>query len=93
MFSLAVEVPRRAGYQDFKRHRVGHGIGLEAHEPPVLASTNHLKLEKGMTLCIEAPYHVFGWAVSPLRKWFRSQRTDTDFYQRRRNNWLRSKRA
>jgi len=59
LFNAAVKVPIEAGYKDFRRHHVGHGIGLEAHEAPILAPTNDMKLKPGMTLCIEAPYYIF----------------------------------
>lgn len=59
LFNAAVKVPIKAGYKDFQRHHVGHGIGLEAHEAPILAPTNNLELKPGMTLCIEAPYYIW----------------------------------
>jgi Xaa-Pro aminopeptidase len=42
-----------AGYGQYFSHRVGHGIGLEGHEPPYMTAGNDLPLEKGMTFSIE----------------------------------------
>lgn len=43
----------RAGYGEFFTHRTGHGLGLDAHEPPYLTGTNQLRLEEGMVFSIE----------------------------------------
>ncbi|MBW2369567.1 MAG: M24 family metallopeptidase [Deltaproteobacteria bacterium] len=32
---------------------VGHGIGLDIHEPPSLDANNDMALQEGMTICIE----------------------------------------
>ncbi|MGH2579907.1 MAG: M24 family metallopeptidase, partial [Actinomycetota bacterium] len=42
-----------AGYGQWFIHRTGHGIGLEAHEPPYIVAGNRTKLEAGMTFSIE----------------------------------------
>ncbi len=56
-----VSAVRQAGLPDYKRHHVGHGLGIEAHEYPTLTATNNVTLEPGMVLCIEAPYYRPGW--------------------------------
>jgi Xaa-Pro aminopeptidase len=60
IFNAALAVPLAAGYADYKRHHVGHGIGLDAHETPILSPKNEMPLEKNMVLCIETPYYVWG---------------------------------
>ncbi|HEX9693473.1 MAG TPA: Xaa-Pro peptidase family protein [Actinomycetota bacterium] len=42
-----------AGYGEWFIHRTGHGIGLEAHEPPYIVAGDRTKLEAGMTFSIE----------------------------------------
>jgi Xaa-Pro aminopeptidase len=42
-----------ADYGEFFIHRTGHGIGLEAHEPPYIVAGNRTKLEAGMAFSIE----------------------------------------
>lgn len=62
LFHAAVEIPLKAGYNDYRRHHVGHGIGLDAHEPPIISPKNEIQLEKNMVLCIETPYYIWGLA-------------------------------
>lgn len=42
-----------AGYGDLFSHRIGHGLGLEAHEDPYLFPGSKTALEVGMTFTIE----------------------------------------
>ncbi|MCJ7550921.1 MAG: Xaa-Pro peptidase family protein [Anaerolineae bacterium] len=42
-----------AGYGRRFFHRTGHGLGLEAHEPPYIVSGNQLSLAPGMTFTVE----------------------------------------
>ncbi len=41
-------------------HRLGHGIGLEAHEYPYLVRGNRLKMEPGMTFSNEPGIYLYG---------------------------------
>jgi Xaa-Pro dipeptidase len=41
-----------AGYTTFT-HRLGHGIGLDGHEPPYFDGGDPTPLEPGMVLCLE----------------------------------------
>jgi Xaa-Pro aminopeptidase len=56
----AMQVPINLGHPNFKRHHVGHGIGLQVHEWPYLMLTNDQALEANMVLAIEVPYYVYG---------------------------------
>jgi Xaa-Pro aminopeptidase len=49
----AQDLIRNAGMADCLRHRTGHGIGLEAHEPPWISAGDRTVLLNGMTLCVE----------------------------------------
>jgi Xaa-Pro dipeptidase len=49
----ALEQVRRAGFERFLRHRTGHGIGLEGHEPPWIAEGDKTVLREGMTFSCE----------------------------------------
>jgi Xaa-Pro dipeptidase len=60
VFAAAMSVPLNAGYRDFRRHHVGHGIGLQAHEWPFLRGDNSEAVASGMVLAIEVPYYVYG---------------------------------
>jgi len=54
-------VIRDAGYANAFLHRVGHGLGLQVHEPPYLHGANDLPLESGMTFTIEPCLSFPGW--------------------------------
>ncbi|WP_119268547.1 M24 family metallopeptidase [Taklimakanibacter deserti] len=61
IFNAAVAAVRQAGLPDYRRHHVGHGLGIESHEYPTISATNAVTLEPGMVFCIEAPYYRPGW--------------------------------
>ncbi len=42
-----------AGYGHAFIHRTGHGLGMEAHEPPYIYAENDMILTPGMTFTIE----------------------------------------
>lgn len=48
------------GYGDYFGHSTGHGVGLEVHETPSLASRSEQKLEPGMVVTIEPGIYVPG---------------------------------
>lgn len=56
----ARRVIEQAGYGRYFIHRTGHGIGLEAHEPPYLRAENPQALEAGMTFTIEPGVYLPG---------------------------------
>jgi Xaa-Pro dipeptidase len=41
------------GYAEFFTHRLGHGMGMDGHEPPYLVEGNDTRLEPGMVFTIE----------------------------------------
>ncbi|MHC1784051.1 MAG: M24 family metallopeptidase [Anaerolineaceae bacterium] len=53
-------VIERGGYGPFFNHRLGHGLGLEAHEQPYIFSENDLSLAEGMTFTIEPGIYLAG---------------------------------
>jgi len=48
------------GYGPEFRHRTGHGIGMEAHEPPYIRDDNAQLLQPGMTFTIEPGVYLTG---------------------------------
>jgi Xaa-Pro dipeptidase len=48
-----------SGYSLFT-HRLGHGIGLEGHEPPYFDGGSDVRLEPGMTLSDEPGLYLYG---------------------------------
>jgi Xaa-Pro dipeptidase len=51
--ALARAVIIDAGYGDYFTHRLGHGIGLDVHEPPFLDKGDARLLEDGMCFTVE----------------------------------------
>lgn len=71
LFRAGVETVRQSGIPHYQRHHVGHGIGAEFYEAPMLTgvgetSAIHEKgrsdtiLEPGMVINIELPYYELG---------------------------------
>jgi Xaa-Pro dipeptidase len=56
----AREVIREGGYDDYFRHRLGHGIGLDVHEPPYLDRGDQTVLRSGMCFTVEPSIFITG---------------------------------
>jgi Xaa-Pro dipeptidase len=56
----ARDVIQKAGYGQAFTHRTGHGIGLEAHEPPYIHAGSLQRLEAGMTFTVEPGIYLPG---------------------------------
>ena len=56
----ARDVIEAAGYGEYFTHRVGHGLGMEGHEPPYMHGANDMILEEGMTFTIEPGIYLPG---------------------------------
>ena len=59
--AAARQVVDAAGMGDLFFHRVGHGLGLEAHEDPSLDPGSATVLEAGMVFTIEPGIYISGW--------------------------------
>jgi Xaa-Pro dipeptidase len=59
--AAARQVIEAAGMGDRFFHRVGHGLGLEAHEDPSLDPGSATVLESGMVFTIEPGVYIPGW--------------------------------
>jgi Xaa-Pro dipeptidase len=60
VFQIAVETAQASGIPNFKRNHVGHGIGIETYDMPVLTPNNDTVIEEGMVFCVETPYNELG---------------------------------
>ena len=58
--AAAREVLRNAGLGEWFIHRLGHGIGVEAHEDPYLVETNQAQLAAGNAFSIEPGFYIPG---------------------------------
>jgi Xaa-Pro aminopeptidase len=50
-----------AGYKGYFKHSLGHGIGLEVHEPPRVGPGQDQKLQAGMVVTVEPGIYLPGW--------------------------------
>jgi len=69
LFRAGVETVRQSGIPHYHRHHIGHGIGAEFYEAPMLAAQSSAihahgsvdtVLEPGMVINIELPYYELG---------------------------------
>ncbi len=49
------------GYGDYFGHGLGHGVGLDVHEPPTVSWRGDLVAEEGMVFTIEPGIYIPGW--------------------------------
>ena len=60
MDRAARQVITAAGYGRFFTHRLGHGLGMDGHEPEYLVEGNTTRLEPGMVFTIEPGIYQLG---------------------------------
>src|SRR5207237_6012409 len=58
--ALARDYLKDARYAQYFTHRLGHGIGLDGHEPPYLVQGNDAPLQSGMAFSIEPGLYLPG---------------------------------
>ncbi len=73
LYELAVNKASEEGYQEYfqgygsqKGEYIGHGLGLEVDEPPVVGPHTDLKLREGMILAIEPKIIIPDWGAVDL---------------------------
>ena len=58
--AAARRVIEKAGYGEFFKHRLGHGLGIDVHEPPYMVGHDRTILEPGMTFTSEPGIYLLG---------------------------------
>ncbi len=58
--AAARRVIDRAGYGTFFTHRLGHGLGIDVHEPPYMVAHEKTILEPGMVFTSEPGVYILG---------------------------------
>lgn len=61
IFETALKEVRSGALPQYQRNHCGHGVGLRAHEFPLIGPASETILEPGMVLCVETPYYEIGW--------------------------------
>lgn len=59
--AAARKVIEEAGYGEYFVHGLGHGVGLEVHEPPTLSPQSKEKLATGNVVTIEPGIYIVGF--------------------------------
>jgi Xaa-Pro aminopeptidase len=59
--SIARDHIAEKGYGDFFGHGLGHGVGLDIHEKPVVSFRNEEVVREGMVFTIEPGIYLPGW--------------------------------
>jgi Xaa-Pro aminopeptidase len=60
LFDITIQASRESGHPEYRRHHVGHGIGSEVYEAPLLNPNSQDVIEEGDVINIETPYYEFG---------------------------------
>jgi len=58
--TVARKIITKAGYGDYFIHRLGHGLGLDIHEPPYIVNGNNMLLQEGMVFSDEPGIYLPG---------------------------------
>ena len=58
--AAARAVIEKAGFGAYFTHRLGHGLGIDVHEPPYMVAGNDIVLEAGMTFTSEPGIYLPG---------------------------------
>lgn len=58
--NAARQLIEKAGYGEFFSHSLGHGVGLEVHELPLVRKTSSMPIEVGMVFTIEPGIYLPG---------------------------------
>ena len=59
--AMARKVIEEAGYGEYFVHSLGHGVGLEVHEPPALSTQSKERLTAGNVVTIEPGIYLVGF--------------------------------
>jgi Xaa-Pro dipeptidase len=69
VYATARAVIAEAGYGEAFRHRLGHAIGLDVHEPPFLTAADATVVQEGMLFTVEpsiTQFHTFSARVEDV---------------------------
>jgi Xaa-Pro aminopeptidase len=58
--AAARKVIADAGFGDYFTHSIGHGIGMQVHEAPLMRPSNSAKIEAGMVVTVEPGIYLPG---------------------------------
>ena len=50
-----------AGYGEQFTHSIGHGLGMEVHEAPLMRPSSEIVMQAGMVVTVEPGIYLAGW--------------------------------
>jgi Xaa-Pro dipeptidase len=75
VFRATVEHVRASGIPTYRRHHVGHAIGLEFYDAPTLDAQSEVLIEAGMVFEVETPYYELGFGAAFIEDTVHVERT------------------
>ena len=66
LFRLCQETVRAAGMPNFTRNHIGHALGVECYDLPLIGPLDDTPLEEGMVLNLETPFYEVGFGAVHL---------------------------
>jgi len=60
IFRLCMDTVRAAGMPNFKRNHVGHALGVECYDLPLIGPMDDTVFEEGMVVNLETPFYEVG---------------------------------
>jgi len=66
IFRLCSDTIRAAGMPNFRRNHVGHALGVECYDLPLIGPMDDTPLEEGMVINLEAPFYEVGFGAVHL---------------------------
>jgi len=83
IYNVTMNAVREAGIPHYNRHHVGHGIGIEVYDPPLVTPTADTLIEENMVFCIETPYYEFGFGGLQVEEVVRVTEHGTEIFSER----------
>lgn len=81
VFNATLDAVRKNGIPHYGRHHVGHGLGLECYDLPLITPKNETILEQGTVFNIEVPYYEIGWGCVHAENTFVVTKTGCERFQ------------
>ncbi len=82
VFNAVVGEVRKKGIPHYSRHHVGHGLGLECYDIPLMSVNNGIGLEEGTVFNIELPYYEIGFGCVHIEHTYLVTKTGCERFQK-----------
>jgi Xaa-Pro dipeptidase len=82
VFEAGIGATKAAGLREIRRKHVGHGIGIDVYEPPMLTADEDLVLEPGMVMEVELVYYELGFGALQIEDTVHITETGREIFTR-----------